>query len=293
MQIRDLRAFLAVVSTGRITAAADELHVVQSAVSTAIKRLEQEQGVRLLERGRAGARPTDAGEAFLAHAQTIVNEVDRTHRDMGAFSQGSAGTVRLGIVHTAIPIVLASLLQRVGSRYPEIRLEVSQGVTPQLADLLRTGYLDLAVVLMPVNLTGLQVASLADIALSVFSASNHRLAGHTGVGFGRLEQETWVTFPLKHPGRRWLEAACDQARVRSPSVLEVETLDQIKAYVEAGIGISLLPRHVCDPELTAGVICEITTKDPLPRTEIAHAQTGANKSPAVSAVRAALEGLYG
>jgi DNA-binding transcriptional LysR family regulator len=293
MELRDLRTFLAVAEAGQLTAAADELHVVQSAVSTAIKRLERELGVALLERGRGGATPTDAGEAFLARAQTIVNEVDRAHRDMGAFSQAKRGTVRLGIVHSAVPIVLAWLLQRVQARYPGIRIEVCQAVTPQLAALLRNRYLDVAVVLMPVELEGLEVTRLAELTLSVVAATSHKLASTPSIDFAGLERETWITFPRQHPGRGWLEAACDRTGLESAVVLEVETLDQIKAYVEAGLGISLLPHGAYEPERKAGVICEIPTKDSLPCAEIGYAQTAADQSPAVCAVCSVLEELYG
>ena len=84
MEIRDLRTFLTVVEAGGVTRGAERLHVVQSAASTAIKRLESELGVVLLERSRAGVRPTEAGDSLVGHAQVVLNAARRAERDMGS-----------------------------------------------------------------------------------------------------------------------------------------------------------------------------------------------------------------
>src|SRR5437868_5240956 len=111
MELRDLRAFATTVEVGAVTRAAERLHLVQSAVSQAVKRLERELGVVLLERRPDGVRPTEAGALFAEHARLIVNAVAHAKRDMNAFGELARGTVRVGVLYTAVPTILAPLLR--------------------------------------------------------------------------------------------------------------------------------------------------------------------------------------
>ncbi len=93
MELRDLRAFSVTVELGGVTRAARRLHLVQSAVSQAIRRLEQELGVALLERRPGGVQPTDAGRALASHAELILNSVARARRDAAEFAGLQTGTL--------------------------------------------------------------------------------------------------------------------------------------------------------------------------------------------------------
>lgn len=97
MELRDLRAFAAVVDLGGMTRAARRLHVVQSAVSQAVKRLEQEYGLQLLERRSDGVRPTAAGEEMRRHARRILDSVARLEADMASYRGHAKGVVNVGI----------------------------------------------------------------------------------------------------------------------------------------------------------------------------------------------------
>jgi Bacterial regulatory helix-turn-helix protein, lysR family len=118
VELRDLRAFATTVEVGAITRAADRLHLVQSAVSQAVKRLERELGVVLLERRPDGARPTEAGALFAEHARLIVNAAAHAKRDMNAFGELARGTVRVGVLYAAVPTILAPLLRAAGAGLP-------------------------------------------------------------------------------------------------------------------------------------------------------------------------------
>ena len=105
MEFRDLRTFSSVVTAGGVSRASDRLHLVQSAVSQAVRRLERELSVTLLVRlpGSGGVRPTEAGLALAKHAEVILNAVARARRDMADFEDGLKGSINLGIVPTATP----------------------------------------------------------------------------------------------------------------------------------------------------------------------------------------------
>jgi DNA-binding transcriptional LysR family regulator len=292
MEIRDLRTFLTVVEAGGVTRGAERLHVVQSAASTAIKRLESELGVVLLERSRAGVQPTEAGDSLVGHAQVVLNAVRRAERDMAAFRGLERGTVRLGIVHTAVPLVLAPLLRTVRSRHPGLLLEVEEGPVAGLEDRLRRGHLDVAVFYLPVELEGLDLVRLASVRLCVVAPMTHRLAARRGVRLASLADEEWISFPRSNPGRRWLDDACSAAGFEPRMGAEIETLAQLKAFVEAGAGIALLPRQAAEPELSAGLLHVLAVRGRLPQVGRARARHHGQPSPAVIAIRSLLRDVF-
>jgi DNA-binding transcriptional LysR family regulator len=292
VEIRDLRTFLTVVEAGGVTRGAERLHVVQSAASTAIKRLESELGVVLLERSRAGVRPTEAGDSLVGHAQVVLNAARRAERDMAAFRGLERGTVRLGMVHTAVPLVLAPLLRMVRARHPGLLLEVEEGGVAGLEERLRRGHLDLAVFYLPVELDGLDLVRLASVRLSVLAPKTHRLSARRAVTLASLADEEWISFPRSNPGRRWLDDACSAVGFEPRMGAEIETLAQLKAFVEAGAGIALLPRQAAEPELSAGLLHELAVRGRLPPVALALALHQGKPSPAVRAIRSLLSDAF-
>ena len=257
MELRDLRAFVTVVDLAGMTRAAERLHVVQSAVSQAVRRLERELDLVLLERRPDGVRPTEAGEAMARHARVILNSVARAHDDMAAFHLLEKGRIQLGIVHTAVPLVLSPLMTKIAAAYPGLHLRVREGRLDELADLLVTRTLDLAVTFLPVDLPALDVHPMGRIELSIVVAANDELAGRKSVSMRTLKRAKWVSFPPDHPGREWLEVACADAGFAPADVIEVDTLAHLKTFVETAAGIALLPRQACGLEERLGTLVTI------------------------------------
>lgn len=242
MELRDLRAYLAVVETGRFTLAAERLHLVQSAVSDAVARLERELRVRLLDRRRSGVRPTPAGEELVRWARLLVNAAERAQREVPARAARPRGWLRLGLLPTLVPLVLPPLLRTLRTRQPEIGLRVHEGLAPGLLERVRTADLDLVVLFFPTERTPeLEFVEVASRPLSVIVPRGHPLAGRRAVRMRELEAERWVTYPPRNPGRLWLEEACHLAGFVPRIAAEVETAAQQRIFVEARAGIAMLP----------------------------------------------------
>jgi DNA-binding transcriptional LysR family regulator len=269
MELRDLRAFVAVVDVGGMTRAAERLHVVQSAVSQAVKRLERELGLQLLERRPDGVRPTDPGEALARHARLILNSVARAQEDMAAFHGLDKGQLQLGILHTAVPLVLAPLLRKIGAAHPGLQIRVREGRVDELVDLLTLRMLDVAVTFLPAQFPGLEIRQLTSLDLAVVVPADHALANQERVSMRVLEHAVWVSFPENHPGRIWLERACAGAGFTPGRVIEVDTLAHLKTFVESGAGIALLPPQTCHLERRIGSLAtlELTSR---PRAQLAY-----------------------
>jgi DNA-binding transcriptional LysR family regulator len=262
MELRDLRAFVTVVEVGGMTRAAERLHVVQSAVSQAVKRLEHEVDLVLLERRPDGVRPTEAGEALARHAHLILNSVARAGADMAAFHGLAKGQVQLGILHTAVPLVLSPLLRKIGAAHPGLKIRIREGRVDELVHLLTLRLLDIAVTFLPAEVPGLEVHELTRLELAAVLHPDHALADAERISMRLLSDETWVSFPPHHPGRIWLERACAGAGFTPAAVVEVDTLAHLKTFVESGAGLALLPPQTCGVERLLGSLAtlELTSR---------------------------------
>jgi DNA-binding transcriptional LysR family regulator len=264
MELRDLRSFAAVVELGGMTRAARRLHVVQSSVSQAVKRLETEFGVELLERRSDGVRPTAAGAELAWHARRVLEGAARADAAMASFRNQGKGVVSIGMGRTLSPIVLASLIRRADAELNAVTLRVEEGITSHLLEAVRLGRLDLALVVMPLDPEGLEVVTTGTLELFFVLPKEHRLADRAEITLAELREERWVAFPPSNPSRRWVEDNCRRAGFRPHISAEVESMAQLKAFVEAGHGVALLPRKVVELELLADRLVALPAVPPKP-----------------------------
>lgn len=291
MELRDLEAFVACVELGSMTRAAERNHVVQSAVSQAVSRLERAYGVRLLERQRGGVRPTEAGEALAVHARGLLNAMERAREDMQAFAGLEKGTIRLGILHTATPLVLAPLLRALRSRHPGLRLHAEEATAAELADGLATSTLDLGVLFLPDSLRSLHVVPLAPIELVVIGGDGAHL-GPGPVDLAALRHASWVAFPPDNPGRRWLDESCAAAGYVPTVAAEIGTLAQLKDFVAAGVGLGMVPARSVEADRLAGQLASATFS-PSTEVRLGYAYRAPQTGLAPSALRRVLEDTFG
>jgi len=299
MELRDLEAFVACVELGSMTRAAERNHVVQSAVSQAVSRLERACGIRLLERQRGGVRPTEAGEVLTVHARGLLNAMQRAREDMQAFAGLEKGTIRLGLLHTATPLVLAPLLRALRAKHPGLRLHAEDGTAAQLAEGLATGTLDLAVLILPAQLVSVKVVTLASVELVVIdkpterpAAPLHLAAPARPVDLASLAGDPWVAFPPDNPGRRWLDESCALAGFTPRIGAEVGTLAQLKDFVAAGVGRGMVPAQAVKAERTAGFLAARSFM-PAIDVRLGYAYREPQQGRAPAALRALLEATFG
>lgn len=196
MEIRELRAFVAVAEEGGMSAAARRLHVSQSALSQTIQSLERELGVQLLVRDYAGARPTDTGKALVEQARALL---DRHDRALAAISGAAAAVrnLRIGVPLEFPPNVLPAALTELAAAHPGTRVEVRHSSSAAQLAALRGRELDLALVReRPADL-GLDAVLAVTEAMGVIIASvrSAEIAEPDGVRLHKLSNLTWIGFP--------------------------------------------------------------------------------------------------
>ena len=247
MELRQLEYFLAVASHGSFTAAAKEVSVVQSALSTSVRNLERELSAPLFERTTRRVELTEAGRAFVPAARRILAEVQAARLGVAAIAGLDAGQVAIGAIQTLTSVNLPARLAAFHADHPGVRIIVRDAPVAGLVEDLRAGDLDLAYV----SLDGGAADGLATFAthteqLVVALPPDHRLAGAVGVGMGELAEDTFVAFRtgtgLETTARRLAETAGVRRRVGC----QVSQIDLLVELVRAGLGVAVLPATVAE-----------------------------------------------
>ncbi|EGB14676.1 transcriptional regulator, LysR family [Pseudodesulfovibrio mercurii] len=244
-----MRYFLAVAETLHFRRAAERLHMTQPPLSQQIAAFEAELGVALFVRDRRSVALTEAGACLLKDVRRILADVDAAERRAVDTGLGRVGRLRVGFIGPAIDGPLGPDLKRFGESHPGITLELTEKSTPELAELVRGGGLDAAVVrLSGTGRDGLihRVYHRETYVLAVPAA--HRLARETAIAPAMLDDEPMIMFPRAlNPALhdRWTALfARHGARLRVAQ--EVLTKHATVALVAAGLGLSPVPRSTAD-----------------------------------------------
>jgi LysR family transcriptional regulator, regulatory protein for tcuABC len=145
MDLRQLRYFAHIVESGSLSKASRELFIAQPALSQQLGKLESEVGKPLLNRSSKGVTPTDNGLALYHHARFILRQLDQAMAIARQESGAVQGMVSVGLPATTVSALGLPLVRRIRERYPSILLNVVEGMSGHLGQMMRMGQLDLAV----------------------------------------------------------------------------------------------------------------------------------------------------
>ncbi|MGH9087765.1 MAG: LysR family transcriptional regulator [Acidimicrobiales bacterium] len=292
MELRDLRIFVCVVDERSFSAAGRRLHLAQSGVSDGVARLERELGARLLERGRSGSSPTAQGAVLLRWARRLISSADRAREEVRAAERGSAPTIRAGFLPTITPLVLPGFLAGIRALPAPASVRVTEGLAPPLLEQVRDGRLDLAVIFFPADeVPGVEFVEVGERPLCVIVEGDVELARRRSVPLSTLSRHEWVTFPPHNPGRMWLDTACAAAGFVPRIAAEVETPVQQRIFVEAGIGVAMVPMGGAVALHAAPGVAEVRLEGPLPRFRIGYGHSPEQAGPGTDTARRVLESV--
>jgi LysR family nitrogen assimilation transcriptional regulator len=169
-------------------------------------------------------------------------------------------------------------------------VRIHEATGPELLDELRLGRIDVALLFLSATTEGFATSRMFDVELGVIVPLDHRLASRQTLRLRDLRGENWISFPAEHPGRRWLDEAFAKIGQRPRLEAEVESLAQLKAQVEARLGLSIVLLSAVSAEVLAGQIRAIRLS-PVRRVAVGYVTDPDHRSHAVMAVRSALEAL--
>lgn len=247
MDIRQLRALLAVSDHGTFSAAADVLHTVQSNVSAHVARLEKELGATLVS--RAGGHLTEEGQAVAARARRIVGELDAVVTDLAALKDQVVGTVRIGMIGTTARWLLPQLLDLSAVRHPRLHLVTIDAGSATQEPNIRAGRLDLAVVMLPVPGPDLSFTPLFDEDLVLVVTADSPLGRRESIDLPELADLELLLPPEGTAFRDELDAVCGPAGVVLRPRAELDGVRLIASLTFDGYGPAILPATAVPSDL--------------------------------------------
>ncbi|GAA3015313.1 LysR family transcriptional regulator [Actinokineospora diospyrosa] len=245
MTLQQLVYFLAVAETRHFTRAAQRAHVAQPSLSKQIHSLETELGASLFTRARGNVALTAAGEALLPIAKRILSDVDSARLEVAELVGLRRGRVRLGATPSVCVGVLADVLKRYHERYPGIRLQVEESGSRDLTAALLGGELDLALLIVPPQAveSALTMTPVLREHLMVASSSSAPALPES-VRLESLRDEPMVMFRRGYDLRETTLHACREAGFEPTLAVEGGEMDAVLRFVEAGLGVALVPSLV-------------------------------------------------
>jgi DNA-binding transcriptional LysR family regulator len=239
--LTDLRLFVCVVETGSITGGATATNLALASASARIAGMEALLGVPLLDRQRRGVGPTPAGRALAEHARTILHQVERMRGDLGQFSKGLKGQVRVLSNTAALTGLLPDALRAFLPAHPHVDIDIEERMSTEIVRALSEGFADLGVVADTVDLGILEARPLQADPLVVVTSCDHRFAGRETLAFADLLDEPFVGLSGGALHEHLAEKAIRLGRHLGYRV-RLRSFDGVCRLVEAGIGIGVVPR---------------------------------------------------
>lgn len=243
MDIRQLRVLVEVIRKGGFSAAAHALNATQPTMSKAIRQLEDELGLVLVDRARQGIRLTQAGEVVYRRALVLLGERDNLLAELEELRGLKRGELNIGLPPLGSDVLFAPLFAIYRARYPHIDLKVLEQGSQALEDGLRAGEVELAGSLLPVA-EDFEWQSVRREPLMVLLPRQHPLAGEKELRLEALSQTPFVLFDKGFMFNRKIIEACRARGFTPQEVARSGQIDFIVALVAAGMGLALLPRMI-------------------------------------------------
>ncbi len=245
MELRHLRYFIAVAETGSLTLAAEQrLHTSQPSLSRQIRDLEDQVGVELLRRGARGVELTDAGRAFIDHARLALSQVDAAVEAARRAVVPAKQRFALGFLTGQEMTWLPRAMHLLREELPNVDVTVSSDYSPDLADALARGKLDLAFMRAEPGFD-LDYAAVHREPLVVLMPSDHPLAAQKAVRARQLVGQPFIAMAHK---AKVLRAVVDDYLAREGVVLtptqSVDNPAMVMSLVASTRGLTLIPRYV-------------------------------------------------
>lgn len=291
LSVDRLRVLHTIAVNGSLTAAAEALHVTNSAVSQQLAKLEREVGQPLVERNGRGVRLTDAAELLVEHTAKILSMVQRAEADLEAHRDDVTGHLRLSATPTAVRGLLPHALASLKETHPGLRLELHEEEPHESVPAMARGDADLAMVVdwvgSPLNLPGgMSRASLMEDIGDIALPADHPLAHRELLELEEILDLPWISWSRGTVCDDWLHGII-RARGGEPRIIHNVEEHQTKlTLIAAGIGAAVLPR------LGRGVLPEgvrvVPVQPALVRQVYVFWRTDASRRPAIRATVRAL-----
>jgi len=244
MKLQQLKYLLAIVDNGlNITAAAEKLYTSQPGVSKQLKLLEEELGLQLFTRkGKSLGGITAAGQQVIDRARLIMSEVDNIRSLASDFYHEEEGTLSIATTHTQARYVLPDVIREFRDRYPKVSLNLHQGTSEQIADMVAANEIDFAIATGSHELFGdLLLVPSYHWDRKIVVPKTHALAAlDRKLTLTDLAEHPLVTYVFSFGGQSSLKRAFADQGLEPDVVFTARDADVIKTYVRMGLGVGIV-----------------------------------------------------
>ena len=245
MTLTELRYIVAVARERHFGRAAEACFVSQPTLSVAVKKLEEELGVALFERGPGEVSVTPPGQRIVEQAQRVLEEASRIKEIAVAGRDPLAGALRLGAIYTIGPYLLPKLIPILRKNAPSMQLLIQENFTHRLGEALKNGEVDAILIALPFDEPGVVTQALYDEPFMVAVPKGHPWEGRKRVTSEELTNESLLLLGEGHCFRDQVLELCHTVRSRERSgvarTVEGGSLETIRQMVAGGVGVTVLP----------------------------------------------------
>lgn len=235
-----LALFCRSIETRSLSKAAEQSHIALAAASRRIALLEHRYGVQLLHRSRQGVEPTAAGKALALHAQLMLQQAEKLQADMSDYAQGARGHIRIQANTSAMSQFLAKDLSAFVALYPDIKLDLKERRSGDIAQAVREGTTDIGVVVDGPSREGLTCYEYQTDRLVAIVPRGHALRGRK-VAFSALAEYDFVGLDSSTAMWRLVANAAAAQGLSLRLRMQVNSFEAVCKLVQAGMGVGVLP----------------------------------------------------
>src|ERR1044071_1953547 len=253
MEIRQLKAFLAIAEARTFTAAAQRIHYTQAALSMQIKQLEKEVGLPLFVRMPRRVVLTEAGERLHDRARLILREHDSALSELAELAGAERGRLRLGSASGTVSAdALPVILKRLRRSHPHAEVSVTSGTSDDLVKKMHGGELDMAFVSLPVEARSIETELLSQDQLVAIASPRHPLASQRVVSAFALAGEKLILSERGGNTRRLIEEFFAEAGLKPKVAMELSRQAAIKNMVASDMGVGIVPLSTAREDVERG-----------------------------------------
>jgi LysR family transcriptional regulator, hydrogen peroxide-inducible genes activator len=249
MTLTDLRYIVSLAQERHFGRAAEKCHVSQPTLSVAVKKLEEQLGVLLFERSAVDVKVTEIGRLIVDQAERVLLEASQIRDLAEAGRDAMSGPLRIGVIYTIAPYLLPALIPLLAERAPRMPLMIQENYTHRLADLLKKGEIDVAILALPFVEPGIVAQAVYDEPFRVVLPANHAWVKEKQISTQLLQEEPLLLLGAGNCFRDQVLEACPRCAHGTglQKTMEGSSLETIRHMVATGLGITVLPSSAADP----------------------------------------------
>lgn len=245
MNLRDLKYLVTLVDYGHFGKAAEACFVSQPALSMQIKKLEESLGVPLIERTNKTFLLTETGKKIVAHARTILLDVDAMYETAKQAKDPFSGELRLGVIPTLAPYLLPSIIPGIHKTFPKLTLYLIEQQTQVLLQAMEHGKIDAALLALPIAGAEIKSKALFEEEFMLALPRQHPLAKHKIAKLAYLADESLLLLEDGHCLRDQALAICHRSHAKEAKSFQATSLETLRYMVASNVGMTLMPKLSC------------------------------------------------